>query len=59
MASLTSKLLDITFYSDLENIRLNRTIRRTLLEAYLAYLSLHINDFGEMRSFGILQEILE
>ena len=59
MASLTSKLLDITFYSDLENIRLNRTIRRTLLEAYLAYLSLHINEFGEMRSFGILQEILE
>ena len=59
LSSLTFNLLNITFYSDLENITLNRLTRRTLLVAYLAYLSIHINDFGEMRSLAILQAILE
>ena len=59
LSSLTFNLLNITFYSDLENIPLNRLTRRTLLVAYLAYLSIHINDFGEMRSLAILQAILE
>ena len=57
-AKTTSQLLEIQFYNDLENIQLNRTMRRELLEAYQTYLSLHIHDFGEMKSFAILQEIL-
>lgn len=57
-ARVTSELSDIRFYNDLENIQLNRTIRRELLQAYQTYLALHIHDFGEMKSFAILQEIL-
>jgi DNA repair protein RecO (recombination protein O) len=58
LAQITSDLSGLQFYNDLETISLNRTIRRELLEAYQTYLSLHITDFGEMKSFGILQEIL-
>ena len=57
-AKITSDLSGLQFYNDLEKISLNRTIRRELLQAYQTYLSLHITDFGEMKSFGILQEIL-
>jgi DNA repair protein RecO (recombination protein O) len=57
-AITTSQLLSIQFYNDLENIQLNRQLRRELLEAYQLYLSLHIADFGELKSLGILQEIL-
>ncbi len=57
-ARITSELSDIKFYNDLENIQLNRIIRRELLQAYQTYLALHIHDFGEMKSFAILQEIL-
>jgi DNA repair protein RecO (recombination protein O) len=58
LAQATSQLSEIQFYNDLENIQLNRTIRRELLTAYQTYLSLHIHDFGEMKSLKILQEIL-
>ena len=58
LAQTTSQLLAVKFYSDLENISLNRNVRRDLLMAYQTYLSLHIHDFGEMKSFPILQEIL-
>lgn len=57
-AETTSQLLSIRFYNDLENIQLNRQVRRELLQAYQTYLSLHIADFGEMKSLGILQEVL-
>lgn len=58
LAKTTSALSGIKFYNDLENISLNRTMRRELLQAYQTYLSLHIQDFGEMRSWAILQEVL-
>lgn len=58
LARTTSELSILKFYNDLENISLNRTTRRELLAAYQTFLSLHISDFGEMKSFGILQEIL-
>jgi DNA repair protein RecO (recombination protein O) len=58
LAKITSQLAGLQFYNDLENIQLNRSIRRELLQAYQTYLSLHIADFGEMKSFEILQEIL-
>jgi DNA repair protein RecO (recombination protein O) len=58
LAQVTSELAALQFYNELENIKLNRVIRRELLEAYQTYLALHIQDFGEMKSFAILQEIL-
>ncbi|NCI45147.1 DNA repair protein RecO [Sediminibacterium soli] len=57
-AEATSQLLSLQFYSDLDHITLNRSIRRDLLQAYQTYLALHIADFGDMRSLPILQEIL-
>lgn len=58
MAKTTADLSGLQFYNDLENITLNRNMRRELLQSYQLFLSLHIQDFGEMRSFAILQEIL-
>lgn len=58
MARTTSELAALAFYNDLEHFQLNRSLRRELLMAYQTFLSLHITDFGEMRSFRILQEIL-
>jgi len=57
-AALTSQLIDLSFYNDLENLKLNRSTRRTLLESYQNYMALHIADFGELRTLAILQEIL-
>ncbi len=58
LAQTTSQLNNINFYNDLENIKLNKTTRRQLSEAYIQFLSLHISDFGELRSLSILQDIL-
>mgnify|MGYP000222784070 FL=1 len=49
---------NISFYNDLEHIKLNRDIRRVVLQHLQLYISLHINDFGEMRSLSVLQEVL-
>ncbi len=57
-AKITSQVLNIKAYKDLENIPLNRNTRRQLLMAYQQYIALHIADFGEMRSLAVLQEIL-
>jgi len=58
LAALTSDIANINFYNDLENIKLNKLVRRQLSDAYLQFLSLHISDFGELKSLAILQEIL-
>ncbi len=58
LARITSKFNAIGFYSDLEKIKLGRTTRRQLLEAYQSYILFHVQDFGEMRSWKVLQAIL-
>jgi len=58
LAAVASVLNNITLYSDLENIKLNRTLRRKLLDAFGQYLSLHITDFGTLKTLAVLQEIL-
>lgn len=57
-ASVTSRILTIKNYGELEHIFLNRDARRELLHSYQQYLALHIADFGEIRSLPVLQEIL-
>ncbi len=57
-AEVTSQLNELQFYNELEHIKLNRTIRRTLLESYQTFMALHITDFGELKTLAILQEIL-
>jgi DNA repair protein RecO (recombination protein O) len=58
LAEATSAINNILFYNDLENIALNRLVRRELLDVYLQYLSLHIEGFGELKSLYVLQEVL-
>ncbi|MFP5042048.1 DNA repair protein RecO [Parasediminibacterium sp. JCM 36343] len=58
LAMLTSQINNIVYYTDLENIKLNRQVRIQLLEAYGQYLSLHITDFGILKTLPVLHEIL-
>jgi DNA repair protein RecO (recombination protein O) len=58
LAKTSSLISNVSFYNELENIALNQQTRRQLLEAYQLYLSLHIANFGQMKSFAILQEVL-
>ena len=57
LAAATSQLLSINFYNDLENIHFTRGVRRELILAYQNYIALHVQDFGEIKSLPILQEI--
>lgn len=57
LASATSRLLSINFYNDLENLHFSRSERKQLMLAYQNYIALHVNDFGEIKSLPILQEI--
>jgi len=58
LAKITSEINSISFYNDLEQVKLGRNTRRQLLAAYQTYIALHVQDFGEMRSWKVLQEIL-
>ncbi len=57
LAQLTSRLLNINFYSDLEEIPLNRNLRRELLNTYQNYMALHIPNYGVIKTISVLQEI--
>ncbi len=57
-AALTAELLKVMQPHELEDFALNREIRRTLLIKYLDYYSLHISDFGQMKTLMILHEVL-
>lgn len=57
-AAICSRILRVMQSSELETIRLNRDIRRSLLHALVNYYSLHIHDFGVIKSLPVLQEIL-
>jgi DNA repair protein RecO (recombination protein O) len=59
LAETISKINHIQFYNDLENIKLNRDIRRNLLMYLQQYIALHIQDFGEMKSMIVLHEIFD
>lgn len=57
LAEATSWLLSINFYSDLENIHFSRKIRQDLIKAYQNYIALHVQDFGEIKTLAILEQI--
>lgn len=58
LAKNTSDLLQVKELWDLEKLMLNRATRKELLTAYQLFLSLHIHDFGEIRSLPILHEVM-
>jgi DNA repair protein RecO (recombination protein O) len=57
-ARITSEINSINLYNDLEDIQLNRNIRKELLIAFQQFMALHIENFSEIRSLIILQEVL-
>lgn len=57
-ASFASRINNIQFYNDLEEITMPRLQRRELLENLQHYIALHVTDFGTLRSLEILQEVL-
>ena len=57
-ASVTSDLLKVQQPEELEQIRLNHDFRRNLLHAYEVYYSLHVPEFGSMKTLPVLKEIL-
>lgn len=59
MAETVSRIQRIQFYNELENIKLNRQMRRQILDALLQYISLHVTDFKNLKSLPVLQELLD
>lgn len=46
-------------YSDLSRIKMNYQNRRVILERILRFYEIHIDKFGELKSYRILKEIFE
>lgn len=57
-AIITAELLQTMQPNELAQIKLNQQKRRFLLQKYLDYYALHISDFGQLKSWQVLQEVL-
>lgn len=57
LAKVTSQINSINFYSDLEQLQLNRNTRGELLTVYQNYLALHVQNYGVIKTLPVLQEI--
>lgn len=57
-AFVTSQLLKVMQPEELVQMQLNQSTRRRLLQAYQEFYTLHIADFGVMKSLPVLQEVL-
>ncbi len=57
LAIAASQLLNINFYSDLEQLHFSRSVRKELTLVFQNYIALHVPDFGEIKSLPVLQEI--
>jgi DNA repair protein RecO (recombination protein O) len=54
----TSQLIQARHPSELSGILLNQETRRVLLAAYSQFFTLHVPDFGIMKTLPVLQEVL-
>ena len=53
-----AELLKVMHPSELNQIRLNKETRRLLLTAFQQYFGLHVQDFGQMKTLKIMQDVL-
>ena len=58
-AAITSEMLKVMQPAEMEFIKLNRQTRRFLLQKYLEFYTLHIPEFGQMKTLRVLQEVLD
>ena len=57
-AELTSELLKVMLPSELADIKMNHLKRGELLQKYMDYYALHIQDFGQMKTIVVMQQVL-
>jgi DNA repair protein RecO (recombination protein O) len=57
-ALLTSQLLKVMQTDELSGFHFHHDVRRKLLHYYHSYYALHIQDFGEMKTLAVLQDVL-
>jgi DNA repair protein RecO (recombination protein O) len=57
-AQLTAQLLRVMQPVELSHFHLNHETRRKLLHCYHTYYALHIQDFSEMKTLTVLQDVL-
>jgi DNA repair protein RecO (recombination protein O) len=57
-AATTAAIIKAGAIAELGSIASNRVQRREMLQAYQTFMALHIPDFGELRSWPVLQEVL-
>ena len=57
-AALTAELLRIRLPAELDDLKMNHIKRRELLAKYMEYYSLHIADFGQMKTLAVMEEVL-
>ena len=57
-ARLSSRLLRVMHPQELDSFTMNREGRRQLLMRFMEYYSLHIPDFGQMKTLIVLHEVL-
>jgi len=58
IAATVSALLSINTIAELKNIPLNKTQRRQILQHLQTYMALHVEGFGQLKSFEVLQQII-
>lgn len=58
LSEVMSDLLKIMQPNELEQLSLNHEIRRAFLNHMQLFYSLHIHDFGQLKSLPVLQEVL-
>jgi DNA repair protein RecO (recombination protein O) len=58
-ALILAELLQVRQPSELSEINANAEARRTILDMMEVYYSLHVQDFGNMRSLSVLKEIMK
>jgi DNA repair protein RecO (recombination protein O) len=57
-ALISAEILRIQMPAELEQLKINHLKRRELLAKYMEYYSLHVQEFGQMRTLAVMQEVL-
>lgn len=57
LSELTSELLKVMHPEELEGFKLNKEIRRNLLDAYINFYRLHIHDFHKLNTIDVLKNM--
>lgn len=56
-ANMTAELLKAGHPSDLDHFDLNQNQRRTLIQRYMQYYSIHVPEFGQMKTLAVMFEV--